>query len=215
MSSDTWPNNLWEELVEEANGSVHCRELVQNYSPPVLYRPALDDMLSQALTERERKVILMRYEQGLTYKAIGAEFGIKQERVRQIVAHARRKLREPRYFNRLWAVPVREVFRCQAEIHALTKQVEQLNEQIALFSKEVEAGKAEKRLQMPLDSPIDALDLSMRSRNRLIAAGIGTVGDLIDRSESDLENIRSLGKVCMVNIKAALARYDYELKPEG
>lgn len=214
MNPDSWPFNLWEDMMKEAANLSSFQSTFQNDPSPVLYWPNVDDVLLQALTEREQVVIRMRYEQGMTYKSISDEVGVKIERVRQIVAHARRKLREPRYFNRLWAVPAREVFRCQTECRELARQNEQLKEQIVLLSKGTEAGKVEKRLQMPLNSPVDALDISMRSRNRLIANRIDTVGDLINCTEAKLKSIPNLGKASIENIKTALARYGYELKPD-
>ena len=56
------------------------------------------DLLSQ-LSERERKIIEMRYgldnEQGLTLKEVGHEFGLTRERIRQIEKEALAKLRHP------------------------------------------------------------------------------------------------------------------------
>src|SRR5690606_25712963 len=57
------------------------------------------------LTERERKIILLRFglEDGRfrTLEEVGREFGITRERIRQIEAKALRKLRHPSYSRQL------------------------------------------------------------------------------------------------------------------
>lgn len=63
-----------------------------------MLRQQFKDLLSQ-LSERERKIIEMRYglgnEQGLTLKEVGHEFGLTRERIRQIEKEALAKLRHP------------------------------------------------------------------------------------------------------------------------
>lgn len=180
----------------------------------VLYWPNLDDVLASALDERQQKIIRMRYEQGLSYQVISEEISCSQNRASQIVRYSLRKLREPQYFRRLRAIPESDVLQLRRMIQDLTKQQQDLKEQINSLFGEVEAKKVEKRSLMPLDSHIDELDLSIRSQNCLIARGIGTVGDLISCKESTLRGFKKLGKVSLAEIKAALAKYDYELRPE-
>jgi RNA polymerase sigma factor (sigma-70 family) len=63
-----------------------------------MLRQQFRDILA-SLTERERKIIEMRYgldnEQGLTLKEVGHEFGLTRERIRQIEKEALAKLRHP------------------------------------------------------------------------------------------------------------------------
>jgi RNA polymerase primary sigma factor len=63
-----------------------------------MLREQFRDLLS-SLTDRERKIIEMRYgldnEQGLTLKEVGHEFGLTRERIRQIEKEALAKLRHP------------------------------------------------------------------------------------------------------------------------
>ncbi len=64
----------------------------------------IGDALSK-LTERERKIIVLRFglEDGRfrTLEEVGREFGITRERIRQIEAKALRKLRHPSYSRKL------------------------------------------------------------------------------------------------------------------
>ncbi|MCC6705187.1 MAG: RNA polymerase sigma factor RpoD [Thermomicrobiales bacterium] len=69
-----------------------------------LLKAQISEALSK-LTERERKIILLRFgiEDGRfrTLEEVGREFGITRERIRQIEAKALRKLRHPSYSRKL------------------------------------------------------------------------------------------------------------------
>jgi RNA polymerase primary sigma factor len=69
-----------------------------------LLKSQISDALSK-LTERERKIIVLRFglEDGRfrTLEEVGREFGITRERIRQIEAKALRKLRHPSYSRKL------------------------------------------------------------------------------------------------------------------
>ncbi len=69
-----------------------------------LLKSQIGDALSK-LTERERKIIVLRFglEDGRfrTLEEVGREFGITRERIRQIEAKALRKLRHPSYSRKL------------------------------------------------------------------------------------------------------------------
>jgi DNA-directed RNA polymerase subunit alpha len=56
-----------------------------------------------------------------------------------------------------------------------------------------------------LAMPIEEMDLSVRSYNCLKREGVGTVGDLIQRTEQDLLDIRNFGQKSIDEVKAKLA----------
>jgi DNA-directed RNA polymerase subunit alpha len=60
--------------------------------------------------------------------------------------------------------------------------------------------------------PIEDLDLTVRSYNCLKREGIHTVGELINRSEADLLDIRNFGSKSIDEIKAKLASMSMSLK---
>jgi len=69
-------------------------------------RNEIDLVLEEALTPRERAVIEMRFGlrgggERMTLEAIGREFGLTRERIRQIELRALRKLRHPKQRRRL------------------------------------------------------------------------------------------------------------------
>ena len=60
--------------------------------------------------------------------------------------------------------------------------------------------------------PIEELDFSVRSYNCLKREGIGTVGDLIQRTEQDLLDIRNFGQKSIDEVKAKLAEMGLGLR---
>ena len=90
----------------------HLGDFLQDYNAKVPVNFAMDVLLHdqlieviKSLTEREQKVILLRFglEDGKprTLEEVGKVFGITRERIRQIEAKALRKLRNPSRTKRL------------------------------------------------------------------------------------------------------------------
>ena len=213
MDSKVWPYNLWADIVEGSLFGLPS-EMDGRGSMPMLYVANLEEVMAAALNERQQTVIRMRYEQGATYKAIGEAIGIGSERVRQILVYSLRKFREPQFYHRLKAVPEIDVVQLKAENQKLVSQIESLKAHIQRVSGEADFHKRELQTLLPLDAPVDALGISIRSRNGLIAQGIMTVQDLLECKESTLRGFKKLGKVSIADIKNALAQYGYELKPD-
>ncbi len=59
---------------------------------------------------------------------------------------------------------------------------------------------------------IEDLDLSVRSFNCLKRAGIGTVGDLVSRTEEDMMKVRNLGRKSLEEVKKKLEELNLTLK---
>jgi len=60
-------------------------------------------------------------------------------------------------------------------------------------------------LSRMLDAPIADLELSVRARNCLDGANLQTLRDLVTMNESDVINLKNLGKTSLTEIKAKLA----------
>ena len=212
MNSCVWPYNLWADIIDSDRFAAKAED--GSDLDFVLYWPNLEAVLSSALDERHQRVLRMRYEHNLSYRAIGEKLGVGPERIRQLIVHSLRKLREPRNFFRLNATPERDVIKLRMELRDMTEKYNSLKVQVDNLVDEIEAKKAKKRAELPLDSPIASLELSMRSFNCLRANNIETVGDLVACKESTLESFSKLGKVSIADIKSALGKYEYELAPE-
>ena len=87
------------DFLQDANAKVPV-----NFAMDVLLHDQLMEVI-KSLTEREQKVILLRFglEDGKprTLEEVGKVFGITRERIRQIEAKALRKLRNPSKVKRL------------------------------------------------------------------------------------------------------------------
>ncbi|CAK7087486.1 MAG: DNA-directed RNA polymerase subunit alpha [Enterocloster aldenensis] len=209
MESLMWPYNLWEDVLD---GPLPGEPVAEDALSPTLYLQNLEPVISSAMKERYQKAIHMRYEQGMTYREIGEVIGTKSEGVRQIIVKALRILREPQNYFRLSAVPEIEVVRQRKEYKELARQHEELQQRFSKLFGKLEQENAKKRLQIPLDSPLDTLGISIRSQNALIARGILTVGELLNCSIADLKGFRHLGTTSLTNIVDALAKHGFELK---
>jgi DNA-directed RNA polymerase subunit alpha len=65
-----------------------------------------------------------------------------------------------------------------------------------------------------LDTPIEELDLSVRSYNCLKREGVTTIGELIQKSESDLLDIRNFGAKSIDEVREKLAELGLSLRED-
>jgi len=63
------------------------------------------------------------------------------------------------------------------------------------------------------DTPIEDLELSVRSYNCLKRAGINTIGELVQKSEEDMIKVRNLGKKSLEEVELKLRSLGMALKP--
>ena len=154
----------------------------------------LEYIIQKTLTEREGRVLDMRYKRYMTMAAIGEEYGLRAERIRQIEAKAVRKLRHPSrsryilmgmegYINYLRDTAVEERLReYKKEIISLEKKIAELTDT------EYEEEKNELE-----NAPLAELDLSVRTFNILYRAGYSTVKELLDADAEKIVSLPNLG----------------------
>lgn len=65
-----------------------------------------------------------------------------------------------------------------------------------------------------LDTSISDLDLSVRSYNCLMRAGIKTVADLVSKTEEDMMKVRNLGRKSLKEVKEKLEEMNLSLKKD-
>jgi DNA-directed RNA polymerase subunit alpha len=70
---------------------------------------------------------------------------------------------------------------------------------------------SEERMRKLLSTPIDELDLTVRSRNGLESKSVKTLGELVQMSENDLVKIPNFGKRSLQEIKDKLKDWNLEL----
>lgn len=146
--------------------------------------PLLDEdtisFLFTKLDERTVEVIRCRYEQGMTYEAIGRKLGISLERVRQIEHKGEHTIRK---------IARRVIKRGIEEENRWSKS----NEEIMTIMKKTE---------------VDELQLSVRAYNALRRRGVRTVGDLYKIIKSgELENTIGIGGKSVEEIKEKYMQY--------
>ena len=149
------------------------------------------------LTERERRVLDFRYQEGLTFEEIGKRFCVTRERIRQIHAKSLRKLRRPDRLNYL-KYGVLGVIRRKSE-----------------SAREAALASLPKLDIKPEDITLEELELSVRSYNCLKRAGMNTLRDVAEMTFDELCNVRNLGKRSIDEICAALTNYGIRLKKGG
>ena len=154
----------------------------------------LEYIIQKTLTEREGRVLDMRYKRYMTMAVIGEEYGLRAERIRQIEAKAVRKLRHPSrgryilmgmedYINHLCNTAVDERLReYKKEIISLEKKIAELTDT------EYEEEKNELE-----NAPLAELDLSVRTFNILYRAGYSTVKELLDADAEKIVSLPNLG----------------------
>lgn len=154
----------------------------------------LEYIIQKTLTEREGRVLDMRYKRYMTMAAIGEEYGLRAERIRQIEAKAVRKLRHPSrsryilmgmegYINYLRDTAVDERLReYKKEIISLEKKIAELTDT-----------EYEEEMNELENAPLAELDLSVRTFNILYRAGYSTVKELLDADAEKIVSLPNLG----------------------
>lgn len=162
------------------------------YPFPADFNRSLEYVLA-GLSERERLFIRQRYKDGMTYEEIGREAGITRERVRQVIANAVRKLTRPDRKGIL-------IYGVSGMISRAARTRDEAASRKSLF---------------PLDIPLEALPLSLRSYNCLKRAGKCTLRDVSEMTFDELCRVRNLGKKSIDEICATLTKYGLSLKTGG
>lgn len=151
-----------------------------------VYVPALMEAISD-LTDREQKVLELRFIHDMTYGQCGHRFNVTRERIRQIEAKALRKLRHPRFAKHYLLDTLNKAFEIDAERARLERENMMLREKLEKHES-IPKPKVE-----PKKIDIAYMELSVRSYNCLKRAGFNFVDDLDGKTVSDLKKVRNLG----------------------
>ena len=181
------------------------------------------DIMIQKLYDQERKVILYRYEECLSYDEIAERLGVTRERVRQIEAKAIRKLR----YSNGWvlvgkdrvvsAMEIQKQIENNIAIRTKHEVIMALDDKVASLRKIIKdctENAIKKFLKSDLDLKIEELDFSYRTYECLKRAGINTVDDLRKRSATELAQVRNLGYHSLNEIEEKLASLGFELRKD-
>ena len=212
----SWYHKLWCEVM-----GVDYRDVAVC---PTDIAETIEWLLANKLTEREAKVIRLRYEDGMILMDIGHEMGITGHRIAQIEATAFRKLRCANAwmrFGRNHWIPILTIqknIEADAEISIKYRVMAALDDRIPSLKKYVRDGiklEEQHRSVLSPDLSIDDMDLSVRTYNSLKRGGVQTLDDLRHMTASDLMKIRCLGAGSVCEIKNKLDEYGFSLLPDN
>jgi hypothetical protein len=172
-------------------------------------------VVSNDISARESVSVQMRYQELKSYDDISKEFGVTRERIRQILAKALRKMRNPAKMSRYIAVRKCEFDCLQQKYISLQMYAKKLEDSLNLSGGNI------LDLTAFLDTPIENLELSVRSYNCLTRhAKLETYSDLINYKLEDFLKIRNLGprsfseimgKLSKLGFKACSGKHIYDL----
>jgi DNA-binding CsgD family transcriptional regulator len=186
----------------------------------IVYRICVPGLLAEVekLYDREKAVLRMRYEQGMTYEETGKEFKVTRERIRQVEQRALRKLRcRTKWFIMPDLSAVLEwketAMRAETEVKAYHQKFKQVRKVLGWSEPEEETPEEEPR---KTDVGIEDMELSVRSYNCLKRAGIHRVSDLEGKTIDDMRKIRNLGRRSIEEIaKRAYEMFGIVIRMEG
>jgi len=208
-----WPWNLASDVItskyEYSSDEERNAEIIKKnqLTTAKLYVPGFLEAIEE-LTDREQKVLRLRYEEGMTYEQTGKEFDVTRERIRQVEAKAMRKLRSPFLAKKYILVDAQTTQNLRKENEDLMLQVICLRDKLKKIYDAVgvnpdEAEKKAKETVKPEPEhlpSIDEMELSVRSYNCLKRAGINTIDQLKGKTEADLRHVRNLGRKSIIEV---------------
>lgn len=163
----------------------------------------INRILNEKLTERERRCLEMRHRDSRTLEDIGKQMNVTRERVRQIIARAERKLRNPKWIREMQVVPYAEFIGLYNEHEILKAKYSELVQKIE--SEEQKSIDEVVQEQTIMEKPIEVLDLSVRSFNCLKRAGCDIIADVVDLNNSGkIYRVRNLGRKSAEEIRNKL-----------
>jgi len=163
----------------------------------------IEDIMT-TITEREALVLYKRFAFNgydfCTLKAIGLDFGVTGNRIRQIESKALRKLKHP------------SRNRCMRENRRMA-EIQEENRQLAI--KRAKEDQIERELYYKQHNiSIDEFNFACRTRNCLMNSNIRNISDLLRWSEKELLKLPNFGRRSLNEIKGVLANIGLELEKD-
>lgn len=156
------------------------------------------------LSPREERVLELRYKERWTRAKIGEEFCLSDSRAAQLEHRALRKLRHPGRFYILRSGLIGwKNQQCEAEYKRGLEEGKELGYRKCLD--DLKKGKTTEGFNVDiLSKSFDELNISMRSKNAMIAKGYRTVGDIIHLYEDEILHIRNFGQKSICEVACVL-----------
>lgn len=176
----------------------------------------IEYILWNLMEAREANVLRMRFKGKLSLDEVAKILDLTRERVRQIEARALRKMRHPSRAKAIFAP-----YRLSQEIKERTEVLDQKNKELAglitqcldqidTLSKALDSVGIKVVTEKPntyvttLARNINEFEFSVRAYNCMKRAGINTIGDLTEKTEEEMRQVRNLGSRGLQEIKDKL-----------
>lgn len=187
------------------------------------FEKKLNAVCFKALTPREHTCINLRYVEGKKLQEVSKEIGVTQERTRQIIAKAIRRISRYEYYFTYGYFKQDDLIKAERKKYIDENNGKWDEESAIAFLQE------KGRIFLPLKkekeyytvedivsytTSIEELDLTARAYNCLKSAGVNKVSDIIKCTYEDLLKIRNLGRLSANEVVQKLADYGFKLKEE-
>ena len=171
---EPYPNNLLK-VINDTCKKIHINDVTEDIKAGLAHNLT-------SLSERDQKIISLRYRERKTLKEIAEQLGVTPERIRSLENKAIMRLRHPC---------------CLGYIIYGKKGYEKLVE-------ERKKARERENKQCILQMTLEELDLSVRSFNCLKKKNYNTINDIASLSEDEILSIRNLGRRSIVEIAETL-----------
>lgn len=178
-----------------------------------IYPPAIIKTL-ETLTEKEQKILHLRFQSGLTQEQVGKILGVTKERIRQIEDKALQKLRHPRHWKYWKKDTMNKVFEVAEERDRLRLKNLELKSKLTEILNIMGLEEDEKSISAQEDESsvyLEELNLSARTYNLLHRAGIIYLSDFDKWTMSELKKIRNLGPKSITELFQKLQDFGIEI----
>ena len=155
IKNSEYPKNLLDGIVRDDFGEVSDDTV-----------KGLEYIVSIALNDRHKLAIKLRYEDKMTLEDIGKELGVSSSRARDIITHAERVLRHPKFFRYI-----------KHGYDGVARLNEEKQERDRKYESRVNAEKL--RVDALKNMEIGYLNLSTRSYTSLMRSGLRTVENVV------------------------------------
>lgn len=176
----------------------------------------IDYILDNYMESKDANILRLRFKGKLSLDEVAKIYNVTRERVRQLEAKALRKMRHP-----LRARAIFTPYKLSQEIKERTETLNQKNKELAdnitkcldqidILSKALDSVGIKVSTEKPntyvttLARNINEFEFSVRAYNCMKRAGINTIGDLTEKTEEEMRQVRNLGHRGLEEIKDKL-----------
>lgn len=158
----------------------------------------LDYILENAIGDRDREILRMRYQDHMTLEEVASYYGLTRERIRGLEQRALHRLGQPgaiAYVEDGYMIASGEVDRiAKARVEA------------ALGRAITEVEQKAREIENHANVKLCGLRLQQRTENALRRHGIETVPQLMEADEREMMSWSGFGNACLVDVQRAKDR---------